>query len=76
MRALRAMEVQVAASPDGQVSLTDPDARAMATGGRGSGSERNDRRVAIVASAGEARVWKESPRRPCNTLPTWPSSTS
>ncbi len=31
------MEVQVAASPDGQVSLTDPDARSMATSGRGSG---------------------------------------
>ena len=37
MQALKAMEVQVAASPDGQVSLTDPDARAMATTGRGSG---------------------------------------
>ena len=37
MQALRAMEIEVAASPDGQVSLTDPDARAMATSGRGSG---------------------------------------
>src|SRR5437588_10053405 len=37
MRMLRAMETQVAASPDGQVSLTDPDSRAMATSGRGSG---------------------------------------
>jgi transposase len=37
MQALRAMEGQVAAAPDGQVSLTDPDARAMATSGRGSG---------------------------------------
>ncbi len=37
MQALKAMEVQVAASPDGQVSLTDPDARSMATSGRGSG---------------------------------------
>jgi transposase len=37
MQALRAMETQVAASPDGQVSLTDPDARSMATSGRGSG---------------------------------------
>jgi len=37
MKALKAMEAQVAASPDGQVSLTDPDARAMATSGRGSG---------------------------------------
>ncbi len=31
------METQVEASPDGQVSLTDPDALAMATSGRGSG---------------------------------------
>ena len=37
MQALRAMEVQVSAAPDGQVSLTDPDARSMATSGRGSG---------------------------------------
>ena len=37
MHALRAMEAQVDAAPDGQVSLTDPDARAMATSGRGSG---------------------------------------
>lgn len=37
MQALKAMEVEVTASPDGQVSLTDPDARAMATSGRGSG---------------------------------------
>ena len=37
MQALKAMEAQVAAAPDGQVSLTDPDARSMATSGRGSG---------------------------------------
>ena len=37
MRWLQAMEVKVTASPDGQVSLTDPDARSMATTGRGSG---------------------------------------
>jgi len=37
MQMLQAMEGQVAASHDGQVSLTDPDARAMATTGRGSG---------------------------------------
>ncbi len=37
MRMLQAMEAQVDASADGQVSLTDPDARAMATSGRGSG---------------------------------------
>lgn len=37
MRMLQAMEAQVDAAADGQVSLTDPDARAMATSGRGSG---------------------------------------
>jgi transposase len=37
MQALRVMKARVEASPDGQVSLTDPDARAMATSGRGSG---------------------------------------
>jgi transposase len=37
MQMLKAMEIQVAASPDGQVSLTDPDSRAMASSGRGSG---------------------------------------
>lgn len=36
MRHLREMEKVVAASPDGQVSLTDPDARAMTTSGRGT----------------------------------------
>jgi transposase len=37
MQTLKAMEAEVAAAPDGQVSLTDPDARSMATSGRGSG---------------------------------------
>jgi len=37
MKMLKAMEARVAASPDGQVSLSDPDARSMATSGRGSG---------------------------------------
>jgi transposase len=34
---LAAIEKQVLASPDGQISLTDPDSRSMATSGRGSG---------------------------------------
>lgn len=37
MQRLREMEVAVAAAPDNQVSLTDPDARAMATSAGGSG---------------------------------------
>jgi len=34
---LKALEVQMLAAPDKQISLTDPDARSMATSGRGSG---------------------------------------
>jgi hypothetical protein len=37
MQALKQMEQQVQATPDKQVSLTDPDARSTATSGRGSG---------------------------------------
>jgi transposase len=37
MRELEAMEEAVMASPDRQVSLTDPDARAMASAGTGTG---------------------------------------
>ncbi|WP_340646846.1 IS1182 family transposase [Phenylobacterium sp.] len=37
MRDFQALEVQVHAAPDQQISLTDPDARAMATNGKGTG---------------------------------------
>jgi hypothetical protein len=37
MDKLAAIEKQVLASPDQQLSLTDPDSRSMATSGRGSG---------------------------------------
>jgi transposase len=36
MQDLKAMEQRLRESPDGQVSLTDPDARSMATSGRGN----------------------------------------
>ena len=37
MQALEAIGEQMTASEDGQISLTDPDARSMATSGRGTG---------------------------------------
>jgi len=37
MKRLEALEARRQASPDGQISLSDPDARSMATSGRGSG---------------------------------------
>src|SRR6202047_3911291 len=36
MQAFKAMEAQVHAAPDQQISLTDPDARAMGTSGKGT----------------------------------------
>src|SRR4029079_759249 len=37
MQNLKKLQVQMLAAPDQQISLTDPDARSMATSGRGSG---------------------------------------
>jgi len=37
MQHLREMEIAVQTAPDRQISLTDPDARAMATSGKGTG---------------------------------------
>ena len=37
MRRLAALKMDMLAAPDQQISLTDPDARSMATSGRGSG---------------------------------------
>ena len=37
MERLKALEARMTASPDEQISITDPDARSMATSGRGSG---------------------------------------
>ncbi len=37
MQRLKALEAEMLAAPDQQLSLTDPDARSMATSGRGSG---------------------------------------
>jgi hypothetical protein len=38
MQKLREIEVQLRKTPDQQISLTDPDARSMATSGRGTGT--------------------------------------
>jgi transposase len=37
VRDLQAMEIELASAPDRQISRTDPDARAMATNGKGTG---------------------------------------
>ncbi len=47
MQRLEALEARRKASPDQQISLTDPDARSMATSGRGSGLVGYNVQVAV-----------------------------
>src|SRR3979490_2121883 len=47
MQRLAAIENQILASPDQQISLTDPDSRSMATSGRGSGVVGYNVQVAV-----------------------------
>jgi transposase len=47
MKEFKALEVQVHAAPDQQISLTDPDARAMATSGKGTGMVGYNVQVAV-----------------------------
>jgi transposase len=47
MQRLAAFETQMLACPDQQISLTDPDARSMATSGRGSGVVGYNVQVAV-----------------------------
>ena len=49
MRRLAVLEVDMLAAPDQQISLTDPDARSMATSGRGSGVVGYNVQIAVEA---------------------------
>src|SRR5208283_2075178 len=49
MHSLKEMEKQVEAAPDKQVSLTDPDARSMATSGKGTGIVGYNVQIAVDA---------------------------
>jgi hypothetical protein len=47
MKKLKAIEKEMLASPDQQISLTDPDSRSMATSGRGSGMVGYNLQIAV-----------------------------
>ena len=47
MQRLKAIDKEMFASPDQQISLTDPDSRSMATSGRGSGVVGYNVQVAV-----------------------------
>ncbi len=50
MARLKTLEVQMLHAPDQQISLTDPDARAMATSGRGTGTVGYNVQTAVDAT--------------------------
>ena len=50
MRRLELLKVEMLAAPDQQISLTDPDARSMATSGRGSGVVGYNVQIAVEAN--------------------------
>jgi hypothetical protein len=50
MRRLELLKVEMLATPDQQISLTDPDARSMATSGRGSGGVGYNVQIAVEAN--------------------------
>jgi transposase len=49
MQSLKEMQQQVEAAPDQQISLTDPDARSMATSGKGTGIVGYNVQIAVEA---------------------------
>ncbi|WP_339528125.1 transposase, partial [Pseudomonas sp. EL_65y_Pfl2_R96] len=51
MRELQKMQEAVADTPDRQISLTDPDARAMATSGKGTGLVGYNLQAAVDADS-------------------------
>ena len=50
MQRLERLKVEMLATPDQQISLTDPDARSMATSGRGSGVVGYNVQIAVEAN--------------------------
>src|ERR1700752_911002 len=50
---LKAIEKEMLATPDQQISLTDPDSRSMATSGRGSGVVGYNVQIAVDIERGD-----------------------
>ena len=74
MRKLEAYEKEMLASPDQQISLTDPDCRSMATSGRGSGVVGYNVQVAVNTEHHLIIAHEVTNRaRIGHNLPTWAS---
>jgi transposase len=63
MQNLKKLQVQMLAAPDQQISLTDPDARSMATSGRGSGVVGYNVQVAVETKTSSDHRTRSDQRR-------------
>jgi hypothetical protein len=70
MQRLEAYEKQMLASPDQQISLTDPDSRSMATSGRGSGVVGYNVQVAVRIITATAFLRSQGHERSLRSRPT------
>ena len=77
MQRLKKLEVRMLAEPDQQISLTDPDARSMATSGRGSGMVGYNVQTAVDTKHHldhvAHQVTNEGTDHAPNSLPRWPT---
>jgi hypothetical protein len=65
MERLDGLEAQMLASPDRQISLTDPDARSMSSSGRGSDGEPIlDERLPEMSDQGAMHTGQGTARHP------------
>ena len=89
MQRLEVLKVQMLATPDQQISLTDPDSRSMATSGRGSGVVGYNVQVAVdtahhliitheVTNVGtdRSRMWPRRRRQRWRQRTSMPSPTA
>jgi hypothetical protein len=60
MRHLEVLKVQMLATPDEQISLTDPDSRSMATSGRGLSSSSSSIKTVIGLTTRPSRLAESS----------------
>ncbi len=73
MQKLRDIEQALDTAPEGQVSLTDPDSRSMATSGKGSGIVGYNMQAAVEAGHHLIVALRKSPTSVMTvpSSPTW-----
>ena len=75
MARLKKLEVRMHEAPDQQTSLTDPDARSLATSGRGTGMVGYNVQTRLDREPERMRARRETVEHPFGTIKSWMGST-